>query len=118
MPKHASPACRQIAKDVEPIATLARDFVHGKSKALAATLAAHEAVFRELGLYGVALQLQERLPQRAIRKLPATYLTLSLHEVAAEAALPGPEAAQSVLAKCALAARSVRVRSPCVVQLL
>ena len=99
LPKHASSACRRDSKDVEPISALARDFVGGKAKAISDNLASNEAIFKEHGVLGLALQLQDRLANRAIVKQTSTYLTMSLASIAEAAQLDGPQAAESLVAR-------------------
>jgi hypothetical protein len=62
----------------------------------------HQMELKEHGLHGLALQMQDRMANQAIRKLTATYLTLSLVDLAKEAGLEGPDAAQTLLAKCVI----------------
>ncbi len=61
----------------------------------------HQQLFTTDGNLGLVKQALARATQRAIQRLTATYLTLSLQEVAAAVALQaGAQEAEEVLLRC------------------
>jgi hypothetical protein len=101
VPKHASQAARREFKENSPAQQLARHFAAGRPPQFAEALATHEAALRDEGLLGLAGQLRERFAARQVSKLTATFLTLGLGELAAQAGLPDADAAKALVAKCA-----------------
>ena len=99
-PKHASQAARRDQKDASPVTQLTAHFAAGRAEKFVEVLSQHEAALRDEGVLGLVWQLRDRFPVHTIRRLTATFLTLSLDDLATQAGLPSAEAAKQLVAKC------------------
>ena len=98
-PKHASQGARREARNSDIVASLCRHFAAGSAEAFDEAVHKEQGLLRDEGLMGLVLQLRERFQARAVGNLTATYLTLSLDEVARQAKLPDAGTAKSLVTK-------------------
>lgn len=103
-PKYASPACKHgrttTSRETEPVGLLVRAYLGNKLPALEKLMQDEQAFIRAENLTGLVGQMRDQMITHAIRKMTATYMTLPLAAVAAEAGLQSAAEASKHVFKC------------------
>lgn len=111
-PKHASQGAKREMKDAAPYHDLVKHYLNGRAAQFDELLAASENDFKRDGTLGLLKQMRGRMAARAVSTQTRTFLARSLAAVAADAGLPGADAAKQLIATCAR--RAARRCSCCV----